>query len=81
MLVRRIAPKLRSLELLRLSNYNATAPALLPALLAEVALESVQRLKCAEGLVPLWEPALFHRWQSLQVESYLYACYCFSLRQ
>ena len=65
--VLRIAPKLRSLELRRLTNYNATPSPLLPALLAEVALESVRRLKCAEDMVPLWENTLFHRWQSLQV--------------
>lgn len=63
--VRRSIIKLRFLDLQRVSNYNTAAPALLPALLADISLESVQRLKCAEGMVPLWDVGSFHRWQSL----------------
>lgn len=51
--VRRIPPKLRSLELRRGGANSGTAAPHLLALLRECALEDVWRLKCAEGLIPV----------------------------
>ena len=63
--VRHIPPTLRSLELRGSANSSGDPSKNLGRLLAECDLEDVQRLKCAEGLAPIWDEALFPRWQSL----------------
>lgn len=60
LVVRRIPPTLRSLELKRGGGNSGTAAPHLLALLTECALEDVWRLKCAEGLIPVSAADLAH---------------------
>ena len=53
--------QVRRIELARSTGTGSVSPALLEALLHEVELEGVTRLRCAEGLVPPWEPRLLQR--------------------
>ena len=57
---------MRRIELARSTGAGSVAPALLDALLQEVELEGVTRLRCAEGLVPPWEPRLLQRLTGLR---------------
>ncbi|KAK9839624.1 hypothetical protein WJX81_001442 [Elliptochloris bilobata] len=56
-----IPPQVRSIELARSAGSGSAPPALLEALLHEVELGGVTRLRCGEGAAPPWEPRLLGR--------------------
>ena len=43
------------------------APSLILQLLLECELEGVTRLRCAEGMLPDWDPQLFSRLEGLRI--------------
>lgn len=53
--------QVRRIELLRTSASGAVAPSLVGELLQACELEGVTKLRCSEGMLPGWEPALFRR--------------------
>ena len=60
--VAQIRPQLRRMELSRLSTSGSAQQHVLSAIMREVDLEGVTRLKCAEGLTRIWEdtPGVVH---------------------
>ena len=54
-MVAQIKPQLRRMELQRLSTSGSAQQHVLSAIMREVDLEGVTRLKCAEGLTRIWE--------------------------
>lgn len=50
-----IRPQLRRMELSRMSTSGSAQQHVLSAIMREVDLEGVTRLKCAEGLTRIWD--------------------------
>ncbi len=59
--------QIRRVELSRTAASGAVAPSLILQLLLECELEGVTRLRCAEGMLPDWDPELFSRLEGLRI--------------
>ncbi|KAK9820032.1 hypothetical protein WJX72_005289 [[Myrmecia] bisecta] len=64
--VQKLVPKLRRLDLARVSTSGSVSPALMASLMQACKLEGVTRLTCAEGFVSIWEHHIISRLTSLQ---------------
>ena len=59
--------QIRRVELSRTAASGSVAPSLILQLLLECELEGVTRLRCAEGMLPDWDPELFSRLEGLRI--------------
>lgn len=59
--------QVRRIELSRTSASGSVAPELVSELLGTCELEGVAKLRCAEGMLPVWQPGLFARLNGLRV--------------
>ncbi|KAK9861855.1 hypothetical protein WJX84_002096 [Apatococcus fuscideae] len=67
LVVAQIRPQLRRMELTRMSTSGAAQQHVLSAIMREVDLEGVTRLKCSEGLTRIWEDTPGERLACLRV--------------
>ena len=70
--------QIRRVELSRTGASGAVASSLILQLLLECELEGVTRLRCAEGMLPDWDPKLFSRLEGLRILN-LSSCQLLSL--
>ncbi|EIE23713.1 hypothetical protein COCSUDRAFT_41874 [Coccomyxa subellipsoidea C-169] len=62
-----LPPQVRRIELSRTTASGAVAPEFVSELLGACELEGVAKLRCAEGMLPAWQPELFSRLDGLRV--------------
>ncbi len=62
-----VCAQVRRIELSRTTASGAVAPEFVSELLGACELEGVAKLRCAEGMLPAWQPELFSRLDGLRV--------------